>query len=341
MSPLARALPALLLAACAGALPAHLADPRAHPSYPPSRFLTAVGRSPRSAAEAEADARRVIVERIRAEIVSLSESMEREQRDGDQVTSSASYLVSVRTKARFSHGELIRIDQSLSARHDGQEHAFAYAEIAELVRVLGQEYETEAAAFRSAVRAAEAAADLPAFAAAYQEAQRRYASLAPKAFELRAVAQKEHGPFASDTQLHWRLLEQRRQRLSATRVSAQVEVSDADTAKLEGLVTRALAGLGVTATVGACTEGLALKVAAAPACGRGSFGHRCTLSLSGALGPCGAQQVWTEADLSDPSFKGASPKGEPEARAIMWTNVTADALATRLRAGLGAALPLE
>jgi hypothetical protein len=334
--------PLLALAACAGSLPAHLVDPKIHPDYPPDRFLTAVGRSARSATEAEADARRVIAERIRSDIVSLSESVERETSQDGKVSSSAAYLLTVRSEARFSHGELIRVEQGLGARHAGEYHAFAYASLAELSRVLSSTYESQATAFRASVRAAEGAGSLPEFAAAYQSAQATYVELARTAFEHRAVAGRDLRAFAADTQARRALGEARVRRVSTVRVAPRVDGLDAaDRSRLEGLFGRALASLGVSVDAGACEGALALSVRAAPDCGRRSLGHHCGLSLRATLGPCGSPEPWVSAELTDPAWKGASVRNEDEARAALWATVGSEALARQLRAAMSAALPLE
>jgi hypothetical protein len=332
----------LTLTACAGTLAPHLLDPRTHPDYPPDRFLTAVGRSARSATEAEADARRVIAERIRSDIVSLSESVEREASQDGKVSASAAYLLTVRSEARFSHGELIRVDQGLGASHGGEYHAFAYASVAELARVLSSTYETQATDFRAAVRAAEGAGSLPEFAAAYQQGRAAYVALARTAFEHRAVTGRDLRAFGDDSQAHRALGEARARRVSGVRVAPRVDgLEAADGSRLEGLFGRALASLGVAVDAGACDGALALAVRAAPDCARRSLGHHCALTLRAALGPCGAAQSWVSAELSDPAWKAASVRSEAEARAALWATVGPEAIARQLRTAMGAALPLE
>jgi hypothetical protein len=332
----------LAMAACAGTLPAHLVDPKTHPDYPPERFLTAIGRSVRSANEAEADARRVIAERIRSDIVSLSESVEREGSQDGKVSSSTAYLLSVRSEARFSHGELIRVDQGLGARHDGEYHAFAYASVAELSRVLSSAYDAQATAFRAAARSAESAGSLPEYAAAYQLARAAYLALARTAFEHRAVTGRDPRAFGDDTLAHRALGEGRARRLSGIRVAPRVDgLEAADRSRLEGLFARALASLGVAVEAGACEGALALAVRAAPDCSRRSLGHHCGLSLRAALGPCGASEPWLSMELTDPAWKGASVRNEGEARTALWATVGPEDLARQLRAAMSSALPLE
>lgn len=188
---------------------------------------------------------------------------------------------------------------------------------------------------------------MPAFSSAYRSAAARYAALARKALEIRAITKRDHEPYAGDAATERGLIEERGRRLAAVRVAVSVEMAaelagGSEAVRLEGALTRALSGLGVTATSGrACGRELALVVRAQPACGRGSFGHSCALGLSADLRPCGSGSPWAVGDLADPGFRGASPRAETDAREAMWAAVSEDALAARLGAALGSALPLD
>jgi len=335
---------ALLLSACASPLAAHLADPRAHPSFPPERFLTGVGRSAASAQAAEADARRVIAEQIRLELQSVFESEQREQSRDGETLSTTDTRAALRAETRFSRAELIRVEQSLGARHEGEFYAFAYASLDELQRTLSDDYARAAHPFQDTVAAAAAAPDLPSYATAYREARAGYDQLTRAARELRAVTRRPHPAYAEDTARYRTLVQGRQARLAETRIRTEIvsegELGDA-AVRLDGLLTQALNDLGVTAESGACADGLALRLTARAQCGRASLGQRCTLALKADLRPCGADRAWTQADLSSPDFKGISPRSQAEAKAAMWSAVTREALATQLRAGLSAALPLE
>lgn len=335
---------ALLLSACASPLAAHLANPRAHPSYPPERFLTGVGRSAASAQEAEADARRVIAEQIRLELQSVFESEQREQSRDGEIRSAADTRAAVRAETHFSHAELIRVEQSLGARHEGEFYAFAYASIDELQRTLSEDYARAAQPFRDTVEAAATAPDLPSYATAYRKAREGYDQLTRAARELRAVTRRPHPAYAEDTARYRALVQGREARLQRAQLSTQVvpegELGEGSE-RIDGLLTQALNDLGVTAQSGACQGGLALRLTARAQCGRASLGQRCTLALKADLRPCGADRAWTQADLSSPDFKGISPRSQAEAKAAMWSAVTREALAAQLRAGLSAALPLE
>ncbi len=339
-------------AGCAAApLPEHLSDSTSHPTYPPSSYLTAVGQSGRSMAEAEARARAAVAEQIRSEIRSVAASFEQELRVGSAVGSSGAVSLRVEVRSEFSRAELLRVDPKLSARHDGQYLAFAYGSRRELSAALGEAYETAAVPFRRAVAEAERAPELLAFVAAYRTALRTHPG--PLGLELAAVAGGSPAAVKLDLERLRALLELRSARLAAVQVAVQVAAradgrageGDASppeaSGHLEGLLARALVRLGVVASPGACAAGLALTVEASPRCGQGSFGHRCQLGLLADLRPCGGATPWARADLSDPSFAGASPRGQDDARAKMWNKVSEESLAARLGVGLGAALPLE
>ncbi len=328
------------LAACAG-LPPHLADPRTHPDFPPSTHLTAVGRSRQSAKDAEADARRAIVERIRSEISTRSESVEREERDGDHVSSSASYLSAIRSEATFPHGELIRVEQGLGAEVGGTHHAFAHASVAELARVLGEDVEDAAVRFRGAVAAALDTDTLPAFTAAYRRAMAEHATLAARVLELATITGRSPRSTAEDVRRYRALLDAREQRLSSVRVAVTAALGDdPDGGRLQGLAARALSRLGLAAMGGTCTAGLSLTLTHRTSCERRSLCHHCALVLHVSFGPCGgAPQV--EDELRDPAWRGASPRSETEALTAAWAAVEGEVLAARLRAALGVSLPLE
>ena len=68
------------LVACASVVPAYFNNPTRHPDYPSKSYLTAVGVSSVSFADAQLKAKGAVAEQIKSEIKSIVKSIERRQK---------------------------------------------------------------------------------------------------------------------------------------------------------------------------------------------------------------------------------------------------------------------
>jgi hypothetical protein len=168
-------VPALAALCGCGGVPAHLANPTQHPSYPPAMYITGVGTSADGRATAEASARAAVSRQIRSTISSaVRREVDVQSRNG-QVESKRRFWQQVEERSAFAHGELIRIDGT-STLHVGAVHyAFAFLSRSEADARLTMDHVKAEAILREAHARGVAAAergDIGAFAKARSEFQR-------------------------------------------------------------------------------------------------------------------------------------------------------------------------
>ena len=196
-------------------------------------------------------------------------------------------------------------------------------------------------------RALAAMGDLPAFTAAFREAEDLYRKATPLTYQMRAIGgQAEAG--TQDDARYAQLLSARQDLLSGQRVV--VSANDLGAPDLRAPLAAALAGalsdLGVPASTGAgCNGTLRLRVTGGVTCQR-KFGFQsCALDAHASLSSCPDDRELARARLEDPTdataFTGADSRSPERATANIAGALAPATLARVLRAGLGHALPLR
>jgi hypothetical protein len=336
---LATCLLPLLLTACAVSrtLPAHIADPAAHSKFPISEYITGVGMSDKGFSDAENMAKLKVSEQVRSYIESSFEQHMTEEFN--------KVSMQIKKCTKFTHAEMIRIDTTSGAKVGQLYYAFAYLPRSEAFRVLSGEYEAEATKFRRASQSlAGLHGDMPAYTAGLRQAQKSFAELAAKAFEIRAVAQKEPVAYRKDEVVFLANESDRITLLRNLKITVRLEGSKIGDAREVILMamTGALTRLGLEATPGACDpQKHELRVKAKVRCKRGSFGPQCLLDMAGAMVHCASGSVLAEIDFNDSAFKGLHTKDQARALTQLYNTITAEALTPLLQKALSGVLPID
>ena len=322
---------------CATTIPPHIADSAAHPKYPVSEFITGVAMSDKSFTDAENLAKLKVSEQVRSYIESSFEQHMTEEFN--------KVSLQIKKHTKFTHAEMIRIDTTSGAKVGQLYYAFAYLPRKEVFRVLSGEYEVEAAKFRRAAQSlAGLHGDPPAYTAGLRQAQKSFAALAAKAFEIRAVTNREPSAFQSDETAFLAMERDRVALLRGLKITVRIENGNVGEAREVILmaVTGALTRLGLEATPGVCDpQKYELRVKADVRSTRGSFGPQCVLDMAGALVHCASGAVLAEVDLNDPSFKGLHTKDQARALTQLYNTITAEALTPLMQKGLAGVLPID
>ncbi len=322
---------------CAATLPQHLVDPAAYPKYPISEYITGVAMSDNSFADAENLAKLKVSEQVRSYIESSFEQHLTEEFN--------KVSLEIKKHTKFSHAEMIRIDTSSGAKVGQLYYAFAYLPRRDVHRALSGEYEAEAAKFRRAAQSlAELHDDLPAYTAGLRQAQKSFAALAAKEFEILAVTLNEPAAFQADEVAFLAMEKDRVTLLRNLKITVRLENGDLGHAREVVLmaVAGALGRLGLEATPGVCDpQKYEMRVKADVRCTRGSFGPQCVLDMAGALVHCSSGAVLAECDLNGPSFKGMHTKDQTRALTLLYNTITPNALAPLLQNALAGVLPID
>lgn len=252
-----------------------------------------------------------------------------------------------REEIRFGHGEWIAVRRVDGPDRRGCHRAVAVLDRGDGVRLLGEEYRGQSAAFRAeAARAKAHREDLEGFAPPFREAQRHFSELARQAMRIAAVDPRHGLPaeFQEDQATWEDLMGIQQGLLGSLRVVVvpdrmdPLEVQEA----VLGTVQGALARLGLVARVaGTCDGDLGVFVRAAMGCRWGSLGWNCQVQGRIALRGC------RKADLPRGEFdlgtlgRGGHPSQEDVARRGSLQRMTPEAVEKAIRAAVGEVLPLR
>ena len=335
-----------LLLACASTpkMPDYLRNPAAHPKFPRTHYMTAIGTSTESQNQAEIVAKGMVSEQIRSDILAVTESeMEEINRNG-KIEGTQRLKSIIKTKSYFAHAQLIRSDPASFQKLDGQYHAFAYLSRAEVYPYFEREYENRAPVFRqSAADAPYRKNDLPAYTTSFREAQTAFADLSAKAFEIQAVTRREYEAYLGDVETYRSLEENRTGLLRSLQLSIKVETGEAGLRNhLTAGLQEALGQLGLTTTPGSCRPGrLHLQVKPLIECSSGYLGPVCNLSFDYELSDCRSQRNLAEGTVTGKELKGGHQRDKAIALQRLYQKLKGRFLAPLLQSELAAVLPIE
>ena len=314
-------------------------------AFPEDRFLRGICYQAADPAAAKAEARADVARQIDAAVSSelRIESSSHASQDLEVI------LSKVAETARFEHAELIDVPPESVACEGKACRAMAVldrtrATAALRPLVLAASRELEAAASR----AADAKNDLPAFAAAYRDADRLFRAAKPLRHQVAVIergagaAEGVGAPEEPDDARMAGLLEARVHLLASQRatVDAGAVQPSADGGTLATAVAGALTDLGVATSTGTgCAGTLRVRLTGGASCAYRFVAHQCTLQVEAILESCPAGRELARARLDDPSFAGAHSRDANAARAAMMANVTREGIANRLREGWSNVLP--
>jgi hypothetical protein len=325
---------------------------KAAEKYPSNQFLWYVARSAAGPTQAEYEAKRGIAEQVQASLTSEVRTMKEEIRNDGITTERESFLARVASTSSFDQAALIHVDAGLSIFKNGSHYAGAYLSKQDLSEILTGQYRKSGIIFRESARSALADQDPMGFLQKSRSAGNEYAIMAASLLQLKAVRifnplLDESMAYAEVTRLDdvlWdSLVAAKTRKFSEMRFALEVEVVDPvrRVRTTENLLS-ALNVLGFTARPEAaeqCMDGYAFRFLAEDACHLGSFGSHCEIRLKGRLEECQKKTVIVEFDLSDATFRSASPKDEETARNKAWATLSGAALAGKLKVSLANILP--
>jgi hypothetical protein len=335
-----------LVAACGGThapLPPYFTAVQAgHPSYPEARFITGVGLSSLSAADAETRARENVVLRISTRLESETSSF---QRFTTQAGTTETVTSRVSVRSSFDRADLIRVVER--AVEDGVYYAYAVLDRAAADRELASAMSADLTSFQAAAagaRKAREAQDAGAFATAAADASRIRQGIDSAFIVRRAItghpAREEPDYVALRNQLLALLGEARARRVIG------VVVKGGGAAMLSELAVNAVKRLGLRPDTGTCaardrkelTDSTELDVAPEEKCTEGSLGERCEVVVRLLAQACsgGASGAGTMATV-----RGIHPSDREKARRLAWEKVTPQALETAVRDALKGTVLLE
>ncbi|MFC1888930.1 LPP20 family lipoprotein [Thermodesulfobacteriota bacterium] len=336
------AMSALCLSTCATKveLPPYLTNPGAHPKYPRSKYITAVGMSTESARAAELDATSRVAEQIQSDIEAETTSTIGEK----NMESIVDIYSEVQTKTSFRHAEMIQVDPDSMVVNNNTYYAFAYLPRKKIFDLLSSEYQNFALTFRKNAQAALADQfDLTSYTSALRQAQDAFVELASKALEIQAVTGRAIETFREYEKKYLDLASSRVDLLRKIGISVEI-ISESRWSTKEVLtmeLTKALSQLGLNVSQAPCGPGrYLLKVRETIQCRRGSFGPQCAMNLTGELVGCDSRMVLSQIDITHPDFKGMHPRDEGKAVAELMDQVTADRLRPLVREALKPILPI-
>ena len=334
------------IAACGGArgpLPAYFNAVQAgHPSYPEARFITGIGLSSASAADADTRGRENVTLQISTRLESETSSF---QRFTTQTGTSETVTSRVSVRSSFDRAELIRIVER--AEQEGVFYAYAVLDRAAADRELASAMSADLTTFHAAAenaRKARAAQEAGAFAVSAAEATKLRQRIDSAFVVRRAIAGRpaaEEKDYVALRNQLLALVEEAR----ARRVVGVV-LKGAGPGPLSDLALNAVKRLGLRPDTGACamrdrkdlTDATELDVTPEEKCSEGSLGERCEVVVRLVAQACsgGASGAGTMATV-----RGAHPSDREKARKLAWEKVTAQALETAVRDALKGTILLE
>jgi len=332
-------IPVALLAACAGATVQNNAATSIASRFPESGYILGRGESREGRTSAEANARARISEQI--DLAVQVEIRDRQQHEGGRDYQSV--LVEVSQSSRFQRAELMRIVPESITCHGPRCEVLAVLDRGDAIAALTGAYERAATAFREAANQAMRTPSIAPFSARLRDADSAFRSLAPLAFQMRAIGRRDPPGFAEDEGRMRSLVAERVRRLSAVRITVVPhDVPQGDWSSLGGAIVDAFGVIGVAASTGIdCTSGLAFVVEAPIECSASYLGPKCTIDLRGVLSDCTTRAELAPVDFSAAKLTGAHSREETLARRDAVHKVTAGALAPVLRARVMSVLPVQ
>jgi len=344
-------LPLLLFLACAERKPRYLSDPTAHPRFPTSAYLCAVGLSEESQAQAELNAKAALAAQLSAKISSVfkrdfSSTAKRQGAAEPTVEEYQRFTQQTVLETSFDRAELLHLDHRSAFLEEGKFYAVAYVVRRELAAEYERGYQEAEQRFRPLAEEARTAftnRDFAVFKRNAEEARPHYAALVAFDAKLQALGQSDRQRQERNDQLLLGLLGDLatwRARTSLTLLLAAGVPAERRSFWLDTL-TAALAGIAVRAEYppGPDPFALALDLAIDEQCRQVYLGHQCELQLSARLIAVDGSRLLLTLDFPEPRPSGHHASERERALQKAYKVVDRELLRTYLIEKLAAYVP--